>query len=383
MATDKFQLVGSLLRPEDLLVYKNQIEHREDIQYPFYDSFPGYKETETAALEKSVSEQKEHGLSVLTDGEQGRSLWHLDFLWGLDGVERFIDKSGYVFEDFDGGQFETRKDVGIRITAPLSGKNHHYLNLFKQVNELKEDRDVKITVVSIAHAFTELSLFKGLFGEDQVYKTKEELREGLINAYKEFLVEFKEAGGEIVQFDDCLWELFSEDNEKSYFEEGNGGLVGLADEFVDLNNEVADFAHELGLKVWTHNCRGNYQSRHAAGGTYESIAKKFLGNQRYDRFFLEWDDDRAGDISALEVLKDKPEVEVVLGLLSSKTSTLDDEERVLSLLDKASEILPKSRLFLSHQCGFASCDCGNELSIDQQWAKVDQGQKIAEGYWAE
>lgn len=56
MATDKFQLVGSLLRPEDLLVYKNQIEHREDIQYPFYDSFPGYKETETAALEKSVSE---------------------------------------------------------------------------------------------------------------------------------------------------------------------------------------------------------------------------------------------------------------------------------------------------------------------------------------
>lgn len=255
--------------------------------------------------------------------------------------------------------------------------------MFKQVNELKEDRDVKITVVSIAHAFTELSLFKGLFGEDQVYKTKEELREGLINAYKEFLVEFKEAGGEIVQFDDCLWELFSEDNEKSYFEEGNGGLVGLADEFVDLNNEVADFAHELGLKVWTHNCRGNYQSRHAAGGTYESIAKKFLGNQRYDRFFLEWDDDRAGDISALEVLKDKPEVEVVLGLLSSKTSTLDDEERVLSLLDKASAILPKSRLFLSHQCGFASCDCGNELSIDQQWAKVDQGQKIAEVYWAE
>ncbi len=46
MATDKFQLVGSLLRPQDLLDYKNQIEHREDIRYPFYDAFPGYQETE-------------------------------------------------------------------------------------------------------------------------------------------------------------------------------------------------------------------------------------------------------------------------------------------------------------------------------------------------
>ena len=106
-----------------------------------------------------------------------------------------------------------------------------------------------------------------------------------------------------------------------------------------------------------------------------------MRDQHYDRFFLEWDDDRAGDISALEVLKDRPEVEVVLGLLSSKTATLDDEERVIALLDKASQIIPKERLYLSHQCGFASCDCGNELSTEQQWAKIKQGQALAEAYF--
>ena len=71
----------------------------------------------------------------------------------------------------------------------------------------------------------------------------------------------------------------------------------------------------------------------------------------------------------------------VLGLLSSKTTDLDDEERVLELLEKASQILPKKRLFLSHQCGFASCDSGNELAIPQQWAKIKQGQEIAKKFF--
>ncbi|KAF1304655.1 cobalamin-independent methionine synthase II family protein [Candidatus Enterococcus willemsii] len=381
MTTDKFQLVGSLLRPKDLLDYKTQIEHRDDIQYPFYDAFPGYKETETKSISDVIQQQKDHNITVITDGEHGRSMWHLDFLWGFAGVERLIADNGYSFEDLDGGHFETRKDIDIRITAPLSGKNHHYLTIYKDTKAQAGDTDVKITVWGAAHAFTELTVFKNLVGEDQVYKTKADLRAGLINAYKEFLTEYKEAGGEIVQFDDCLWELFAEDNDKSFFAQGNAGLEDLADEFVAINNEVADFAHELGLKVWTHNCRGNYQSRHASSGTYKAIAEKFLRDQHYDRFYLEWDDERAGDISALEVLKDRPEVEVVLGLLSSKTSTLDDEKRVIDLLDKASTILPKERLFLSHQCGFASCDCGNELSIEQQWAKIEQGQKIAAGYW--
>lgn len=102
--------------------------------------------------------------------------------------------------------------------------------------------------------------------------------------------------------------------------------------------------------------------------------------KHYDRFFLEWDSDVSGDLKALSSLKDK-DAEVVLGLLSSKTTDLDDEERVLRLLEQASTILPKDRLLLSHQCGFASCDSGNELAIPQQWAKIKQGQEIAKKFW--
>ena len=157
----------------------------------------------------------------------------------------------------------------------------------------------------------------------------------------------------------------------------------MASEFIDINNTIIDFGHSLGLKVWTHNCRGNYDSRNMGGGSYLKIANLFLKQLKYDRFFLEWDDDRAGSLEALAVFQEKPGTEVVLGLLSSKTNTLDDEARVLRLLDEASQIIPKERLLLSHQCGFASCDGGNELTEDEQWAKIDQGQKIALQYWGE
>ena len=380
MTQSKFQLVGSLLRPANLLAYKNKIEQRDDIHYPFYDSFPGYLETETAEIKKIIADEKANGIDILTDGEYSKSMWHLDFIWGLKGIERYIADHGYTFKDHDGGQYETRKDIGIRIRQTLSGKNHHFLDSYKLLKEEAGDTQTKLTIWGPAHAYTELAIFDKLAGEGQVYKTNDELKAGLIKAYKEFLAEYKEAGGEIIQFDDCLWELFDESNPASFFADGNAALADLADEFIAINNEVADYGHQLGLKVWTHNCRGNYESRSASGGTYEAIAEKFLRDQHYDRFFLEWDSDVSGDLKALSSLKDK-DAEVVLGLLSSKTTDLDDEERVLRLLEQASTILPKDRLLLSHQCGFASCDSGNELAIPQQWAKIKQGQEIAKEFW--
>lgn len=379
--TVRFQLVGSLLRPADLKAYKSAIEKRDDIRYPFYDDFDGYQEKESQAIKDIIAKQKATGIDFLTDGEFSKSMWHLDFVWGLQGVERYIAEHGYTFKDHDGGQYETRRDIGIRITQPLSGKNHHFLEIYKQVKELAGDSQTKLTVWGPAHAYTELAIFDRLAGPGQVYETNEDLKVGLIQAYQEFLTDYKACGGQVIQFDDCLWELFDETNPNSYFAD-KVDLTTLADEFVAINNQVIAYAHELGLQVWTHNCRGNYESRSAASGTYEAIAEKFLREQHYDRFFLEWDGDHAGDLIALEALKDK-KADVVLGLLSSKTNHLDDETRVLDLLEKASQILPKERLYLSHQCGFASCDSGNELTEDQQWAKIKQGQDLAQQFWRE
>ncbi|NQX48362.1 5-methyltetrahydropteroyltriglutamate--homocysteine methyltransferase [Paenibacillus tritici] len=383
---NRFQIVGSLLRPAELLEYKQQIEHRDDIQYPFYQDFQGYEQCEAEAIQAVVEQERENGLSILTDGEYSKSMWHLDFVWGFQGIERYIADHGYFFRDIDGtSKYETRKDIGLRITGELGGKNHHFLQPYRKLQALAGDRETKLCVPSPSHIFGELSWSDNLGGANAVYQNRDELKAGLVTAYKDFVQEFAAAGGKILQFDDCLWELFADDNPNSPFtgEKINHEEVqSLATEFIDINNTIIDYGHSLGLKMWTHNCRGNYDSRNMGGGSYVKIANLFLKQLKYDRFFLEWDDERAGSLEALAVFKDRPETEIVLGLLSSKTNTLDDETRVLRMLDEASTIIPKDRLLLSHQCGFASCDGGNELTEAEQWAKIRQGQEIAHQYWA-
>ena len=383
----KFQIVGSLLRPERLLVFKRQIEHRNDIVYPFYDALPGYEECEAETTGEVVKKEIQHGIEIITDGEYSKSLWHLDFVWGLWGISRYIAEHGYFFRDKDeNAKYETRRDIGLRITGELSGKNHHFIKVFRKLKSISGGHETKLCVPSPSHIFGELSWSDNIGGKDSVYATPQELKAGLVKAYKEFVKEYAGGGGKILQFDDCLWEIFADDNPNSPYtgENINQETVrALAAEFIEINNTLIDFGHSLGLKMWTHNCRGNYDSRNMGGGSYIKIANLFLKQLKYGRFFLEWDDERAGSLDALAVFKDKPNTEIVLGLLSSKTNTLDDEYRVIRLLDEASKIIPKDRLLLSHQCGFASCDGGNELTEDEQWAKIDQGQRIALQYWGE
>lgn len=119
--------------------------------------------------------------------------------------------------------------------------------------------------------------------------------------------DFKSAGGEIIQFDDCLWEQFSDEGDSAQYDgkardEKN---YALTEKYIVINNEVIAYGHNLGLKVYTHNCRRNYASRHFTEGTYDSIANLFLEKQNYHRFYLEWDDERAGSHESLRYLKTK------------------------------------------------------------------------------
>jgi len=382
----RFQTVGSLLRPADLLAYKSQIQSRDDVTYPFYAEFPGYEQCEEAATRAVVAQQIEHGIAVLTDGEFSKSLWHTDFVWGLGGIDRYIADHGYWFRDLDGQTpYETRRDIGWRITGPLSGHDHHFIFVWKRLAQIAGDRATKLCVPSPSHIFGEISWSDQIGGRDSVYADTDALKLGLVEAYRQFVQEYAAAGGKILQFDDCLWEMFADDNPNSPFSGGAIDLAGreLAAQFIEINNTLIDYGHSLGLTMWTHNCRGNYASRNMGAGSYAKIADLFFQQMRYDRFFLEWDDERAGSLDALAALGAKPSTEVVLGLLSSKTATLDDEARVRTMLDRACQIVPRERLYLSHQCGFASCDGGNELTEQQQWAKIDQGQRLAQEFWGE
>ena len=90
-------------------------------------------------------------------------------------------------------------------------------------------------------------------------------------------------------------------------------------------------------------------------------------------------DERSGGFAPLaKVSEDK---KVVLGLITTKTPALENKEDVIARIHEAAKYIPLDRLYLSPQCGFASCEIGNKLTEEEQWDKLRLVKEIAEEVW--
>ena len=126
-------------------------------------------------------------------------------------------------------------------------------------------------------------------------------------------------------------------------------------------------------------CRGNFRSTFIASGGYEPIADLLFNKVKVDAYFLEWDSDRAGGFEPLRFLpKHKT---VVLGLITSKTGTIENRDFVKRRIDEATKYVSLDQLCLSPQCGFASTEEGNVLAEDEQWAKLRLVVELADEVW--
>ena len=133
------------------------------------------------------------------------------------------------------------------------------------------------------------------------------------------------------------------------------------------------------MVITSHICRGNYHSTFFASGAYDSVADYVFAQENVDALFLEYDDERSGGFAPLA--KVSPDKTVVLGLITTKSPKLEDKEAVIARIRKAAKYIPLDRLCLSPQCGFASCEIGNKLTEDEQWAKLALVKEIAEEVW--
>lgn len=109
---------------------------------------------------------------------------------------------------------------------------------------------------------------------------------------------------------------------------------------------------------------------------------KYLGQLNYDTFFLEYDDARSGSFAPLaEIWNQRKDVLLVLGLFTSKHPELEKYEDIKARLDEALESIPLENLALSTQCGFASTEEGNDLTEEEEWAKLAHIKKIVDKIW--
>lgn len=323
---------------------------------------------EDAEIVKLIRRQEEIGLKAVTDGEFRRAFWHYDFLEHLDGVTGVWLDQGVQFQ---GVQL---KPKGLRVTGKIGFSGHPMIEHFRFL-AANTDRVAKMTIPgpSMLHYRSGRGMINaGLYPDMEAYYAD------LGAAYAKAVRAFYDAGCRYLQLDDISFAYLCDPEQRAMLaargddpeKQGEiyAGMVRTA-----LADKPADLA------VTMHLCRGNFRSTFIASGGYEPIADLLFNAMPVDGYFMEWDTDRAGGFEPLRFLP--PGKSVVLGLVTSKTGTLEGKDDIRRRIEEAARFAPLDQLCLSPQCGFASTEEGNTLAEDEQWTKLSTIVEVADEVW--
>lgn len=363
----RYDFVGSFLRPEKLKKARRQFnEGKIDAA--------ALKKVEDEAITELVSKIKELGYHVITDGEFRRATWHLDFMWGFDGIGHTPTKTGLPFH----GEAAMVDDTYIVGKIGLTGE-HPFVDHFRFVKALEDENTVaKQTIPSPAQFLAQFTMPFNRGCTEKHYPNEQELVNDIVAAYGKVIDDLYAAGCRNLQLDDCTWGMFADKIGHTLYGTTREGIVEFQKAHRDINDKVIANAPK-DMIINTHVCRGNFHSTYASEGAYDSVADILFGEENVNAYFLEFDDERSGGFAPLA--KVSGEKKVVLGLITTKSPVLEDKQLVIDRIHDAAKYIPLERLYLSPQCGFASCEIGNKLTEEEQWAKLRLVKEVAEEVW--
>jgi 5-methyltetrahydropteroyltriglutamate--homocysteine methyltransferase len=354
--------VGSLLRPAVLKQARAQRERGEITAEEL-------KTIEDREIEAVIRKQEEAGLRSVTDGEFRRAFWNYDFLGQLDGVEAYLGERKIKF------QGPQPKPMMLRVIGKLGGyRAHPMIEHFKFVAaHAKATPKMTIPSPSSLH-------FR--YGRDavpvEIYPDMNDFYRDLGEGYRKALRAFSDAGCRYLQLDEVNFTYLCDPKLRAFVANRGEDPETLPHVYARMiNAALSDVAPDVTKAM--HLCRGNFQSTFVASGGYEPVAEILFNEINIDAYFMEYDSDRAGGFAPLRfVPKGKM---VVLGLVTSKSGTLESKDELKRRIDQAARFIDLDQLCLSPQCGFASTEEGNILAEDEQWAKLRRIVEVADEVW--
>lgn len=357
--------VGSLLRPPELAEARQKWKRGEL-------AADQLRQVEDKAIRDVVALQRDVGLKGITDGEFRRDYWHLDFMWGFDGVKPSEEE---FIAPFSGGKNFVAPAATVvgKVRYPAAGMMRDHFRFLRSV--LPAGATAKMTVPAPT-MFRHRSGRKTISAE--AYPDVAEFWRDIGAAYNAAVKDFAGLGCRYLQLDDvnsCI--LCDRDVRARMADQGDDPDKVLDRYIAALNAAIA--GRPADMAVTTHMCRGNFQSEWAAKGGYEAIAEKLLAEVNVDGFFMEYDDERSGDFAPLRFL---PKGKIaVLGIVTSKTPTLEPKDALKRRIDEAAKYAPLDQLAISPQCGFSSTHHGNRLGPDDQKRKLELLVEVATEVW--
>jgi 5-methyltetrahydropteroyltriglutamate--homocysteine methyltransferase len=361
--------VGSLLRPPELL------QARADATVGKITA-ADLRAVENDSIAGVVRRQQELGLAAATDGELRRESWHMDFIYQLGGVARVQDDTIRVAFHSKDRQFEWAPP-SAHVVAPLTLERTIFGDAFAflrdTVTTVQTEGDdpqhrrsflPKLTIPSpsMVHYRGGRSAIAS-----SVYPDLEQFWADLAAVYAEEVRRLYDLGCRYLQFDDTSLAYVNDPAQRAHVAAIGGDPEHQHERYIAVMNQALA-GRPADLAVTTHMCRGNNQSMWAAEGGYEFVADALFSSLDVNGFFCEWDDERSGGFEPLRfVPKGK---RVVLGLVTSKRGELESKDSLKRRIDEAAGYIDLDQLCLSPQCGFSSTKEGNDLTQEQQWAKL-------------
>ncbi|PSJ42023.1 5-methyltetrahydropteroyltriglutamate--homocysteine S-methyltransferase [Allosphingosinicella deserti] len=361
--------VGSLLRPRYLL------EARERAKTDPAEA-PRLKDLEDQAIRDIIALQEEVGLKGITDGEARRASWHMDYIYQIGGIEKVASNIKVHFHN-QAGDIDFTPSA-LRVSDRLSLPSTIFADAFQFLKANVTHGIPKLTIPSPSMVH-----YRGgrAAVSTSVYPRLEDFYDDLSAVYAQEIANLAGLGCTYLQLDDTSLAYLNDPEQRKMIAAEGGDPERQHEIYIQIINKALAGRPD-GLTITTHLCRGNFRSSWVASGSYDYVADALFNQLDVDGYFLEFDDERSGGFEPLRLLP-KGHKRVVLGLVTTKRGELEQRDDILRRIEAASKFAPLDQLCLSPQCGFSSTFEGNDLSMDQQRAKLELIVDIAKEVWGE
>jgi methionine synthase II (cobalamin-independent) len=358
--------VGSLLRPPSLL------QARQDAAAGRI-SPEDLRTAEDDAIRDVVRMQEDVGLQSATDGELRRGSWHMDFIYQLGGITRADEQLVVQFQNPEGTIEFTpaalRVEAKVRLDEPI------FADAFRFLAGTVTTATPKLTIPS--PSMVHYRGGRAAIAED-VYPDLDAFWDDLSAAYAAEVQALYDLGCRYLQLDDTSLAYLNDPRQREMMTGKGADALHLHERYIRQIN-AAVVGRPDDMVVTTHSCRGNFRSSWVAEGGYDFVAEALFDQLDVNGFFLEYDDDRSGGFEPLRFVP--PGKRVVLGLVTTKRGALEDKDALKRRIDEASRYLPLDQLCLSPQCGFASTLEGNDVTYEDEVAKLRLVVETAQEVW--
>jgi 5-methyltetrahydropteroyltriglutamate--homocysteine methyltransferase len=359
-------VVGSLLRPPELLEARTRYDRGEL-------GISELARAEDAAVDWALRLQEEAGLDVVSDGEMRRLSFQSQLTQAVEGFGEW-DLDAFLWGTWQSEELGPRTVERPPIAVVDKLRRRRFLSAAEfGYAQGRTDRVVKVTLPSP-------SLFANFWDPRRstaAYARVEDFLGDVAEILRDEVDELVRLGATYIQLDAPHYPLFVDPGYREFYEQRGWP----ADRWIEMGAELDRLVvgDHPGVTFAMHLCKGNQMSRWLVAGSWDWLADRLFGRVPVQRLLLEYDDQRSGDFRPLRTVPES--MSVVLGMVTTKTGRLEDAADLEARIREAARYVPLDRLALSPQCGFATSLGGNELTIDEEKAKLRLVVETARRVW--